>query len=260
MNDKEKTFFTAEELKFVDTTNLPFKYLMKCQLVKIRRFLWGRFFEKQPRRLVWGVREVSDVDGPNDNVRNYLERQIIRGVLKEITKENSFDNACEVGCGYGRVIMVLKEFAKNVVGFERESHLVEIGRGLLPEIKFYNCNSIDNLRQYDKSLFDLVLTDTVLQHLTDEFCKKVLTEIKTIAPQGYVLLIEKTEAIRVTKNIIDGNQFISIARPVELYKEWMRPYELITTKPLILENTYSNKSPGTCMLFRSPNFGINKKS
>ncbi len=252
MNSNELKYFSEHELfSLPDATALPFTYLFKCMLVKIRRKLWGRFADKNTR-FVWTINTVSDVDGPAANVRNYIERQTIRSLLRDIKGQDLLRSACEIGCGYGRLTMVLKEFAKNVSGFEREKHLVDLAQRLLPDIKFYQVDGINNIDPNKVGFFDLVMVCAVLQHLTDEYCRSVISTMKKLTPDGYILIIEKTEAISVTENVTKGNEFISRARPVELYEEWMKPYALIKKKERVLENTYFNKHPGTCMLFKAP--------
>jgi len=157
-----------------------------------------------------------------------------------------------VGCGYGRLTMVLKEFAQKVAGFEREKNLVDIARPLLPAIEFYHVESLDKISESGMQPFDFTMTCTVLQHLTDDFCQKVIEEIKRIAPNGHVLLIEKTEPIAITTNIKDGASFISRDRAIETYTRLMSPFRLVATAKRLVEPTYYNPHPGTCMLFRSP--------
>lgn len=251
MNRNEMKFFKEKELLLPDATALPLGYLVKALFIKIRRHLWGKWKDRNAR-IVWTTAGVSDAFGPVDNVRNYLERQTIRSIMNEITSKRKILSACEVGCGYGRLIMVLKEFANRVVGFEREPYLVDIAKMLLPDMEFCQCDSLDQISQMSKGPFDFVMACTVLQHLPDEFCRSVIEEIKKVAPTGYILLIEKTEAVKVTENISDANKFISRARPVKVYEDWMSPFILVKTRERVLENTYDNKSPGTCMLFKSP--------
>jgi 2-polyprenyl-3-methyl-5-hydroxy-6-metoxy-1,4-benzoquinol methylase len=248
MNQNEIKFFTENELFLYDAAALPFSYLLKSMFVKIRRNLWGRYCDKNTR-MVWTVSAVSDAMGPADNVRNYLERQTIRSILSDIVKDEPILSACEVGCGYGRLIMVLNEYADTVVGFEREPHLVEVAKRLLPNIEFCQCDSLDKINQI-KGPFDFAMTWTMLQHLADDNCRSVISSIKHMVPNGYVLISEKTEQVSVTRNIADGNQFISRARSVETYEEWMKPYILVQTIDSNVEPTYFNKSPGTCMVFK----------
>jgi SAM-dependent methyltransferase len=251
MNQKELKYFKGEELSFYDTTSLPIGYLVKTLFIKMRRRVWGKFADKKAR-FAWTVSAVSDASGPVDNVRNYRERQTIRSIISGISGERAIGSACEVGCGYGRLTMVLEEFAKKTVGFEREPHLVDIARSLLPNISFYQVDSLDKLSSLDSGPFDLVMTCTVLQHLTDKFCVSVLDEIKKIAPAGYLLLIEKTKESRTTDNIHNGDVFISRARTSEMYARMMEPYTLISVSDRVVEPGYGDMPPGTCMLFKSP--------
>lgn len=248
MKNDELKFFTEKELSFYDATSLPVAYLLKCMFVKLRRKL--SFMNKRgDNRFVWTATAVSDATGPTDNVRNYFERKNIRSILAEISKEYRIKSACDIGCGYGRLTMVLGEFAQKVVGFEREPHLVSIARSLLPEQEFLQVDSLNLIDQREEDRFDLAMTCTVLQHMTDDSCRNILDIIKRIA-DPYILIIEKTESVSTTENVLDGDEFMSTARPVSLYEEWLKPFRLIMKRERILEATYFNKSPGTCMLFK----------
>lgn len=250
MNQNEIKFFSENELSLYDAAALPFSYLLKSMFVKIRRRLWGRYFDKTAR-MVWTIQAVSDAIGPADNVRNYLDRQTIRSLISEIVKDVPILSACEVGCGYGRLTMVLKEYVSRVVGFEREQHLVTIARNMLPELEFYQCPSLGEIPNVYEGSFDFAMTWTVLQHLTDEVCQNVIYAMKKLVPCGYILLSEKTIDISTTRNTTDGRKFISRARSVKIYEQWMKPYILVRTIDSNVEPTYFNKSPGTCMLFKS---------
>lgn len=254
MNQKELKYFNNKQLRYYDTTALPLDVLLKSIFLKIRRRTWGKVFDKGSR-LVWTVDMISDAVGPFANVRDYRERKTIRSILDTIRKDYPINSACEVGCGYGRLIMVLEEYAKKVVGFEREQHLVDIAKELLSTVDFCKVDSLDKLSSFGKGEFDFVMTCTVLQHLTDELCQSVLNEIKKIAPKGHVLLIEKVEDHYTTENFTDGDSFISRARSKETFSKWMHPYTLISASKRIVEPGYFNPNVGECMLFRSPLLG-----
>ncbi len=255
MNQKELNYFQKMQLRFYDITALPLGVLLKAIALKIRRRTWGSIFDKGSR-LVWTAEMVSDAVGPFANVRDYRERRTIRSILEAIRQNYPINSACEVGCGYGRLIMVLEEYAGKVVGFEREAHLLEIAKELLPTIDFCKVDSLDNLSSFGKGQFDFVMTCTVLQHLTDALCRSVLEEIKRIAPKGHVLLIEKAEDNFTTRNVRDGNSFISRARSKETYAQWMAPYKLVSVSKRVVEPGYINPNVGECMLFRSPILGV----
>jgi hypothetical protein len=132
MNLTEFQLFSEKERALPDASALPTLYLLKCLLLKLLR----KIPRNQKARMVWTVDAVSDAHDHTATVRNYLEQKTIRQILSEMTQGRRLGRACEVGCGYGRVIMVLKEFADYVKGFERERHLVEIAGSLQPILNF----------------------------------------------------------------------------------------------------------------------------
>lgn len=249
MNLKELKFFKALELEWPDCTGVPASLLMKALWVKLRRKLVGRWADRGAR-FVWTTTTVSDAYGPADNVRNYRDRRTIRTVLSEIARQRPLRRACELGCGYGRVIMVLKEFAEFVKGFEREAHLVTVAQSLLPDIVFEEVGSLADIG--DETPYDVAMTFTVLQHLTDADAREVCETMKRLAPAGHILCVEKTENIATTANTEDGARFISQARPIEIYADFMHPFRLVRVQNRVVEPTYFNTRPGSCMLFASP--------
>ncbi len=250
MNSNEIKYFKAQDFTKYDATEFPFWYLVKVLLVKIRRRLLGKILDRNAR-IVWTPTAVTDAFGAEDNVRNYVERKHLRKLIGFVKERYPIRTACEVGCGYGRVVMALSEFADEVTGFEREKLLVDMASHAMPWIEFVNVPSLDQVGLVAKKKYDFVLTNAILQHMNDEFCQKVLDQIRLIAPEGHVLIIEKTESISVTENTSNNARFLSRARPVEMYQKMMEPYSLVKTWPRVLEPTYFNKNPGTCMLFRS---------
>ena len=253
MDYKEYKLLSKRGNNLRDITGLPMRHILESLLIKVRRKTYGRILKKyveKENRLLWTVSAISDADGPSANVRNYLEQKTIREVLTDLTQGRKIARACEIGCGYGRVIMVLKEFADYVKGFERETHLVEIASSLIPEIEFERVESLKYIQEREP--YDFVMTCAMLQHLTDAFASDVCKIMKQLAPKGYILCIEKTEPISITENTENGNQFISRNRSVEAYQELMLPYKLVETRERIVEPTYFNSRPGKCMLFVSP--------
>lgn len=231
-----------------DATLFSARELVSALFVKAGRRL--QRVVSPPSRLTWTTRGVSDTDGPAANVRNYLERRTLRDILTKAADGKKMKRACEVGCGYGRLVMVLKEFADEAVGFEREPHLGDIARFLLPDVSIVRVESLDALP--DPGPMDFAMTVSVLQHLTDERATKVCAEMRRLVPRGHVLIVEKTEAHSVTENTTNEAEFISRARPVELYEKMMAPYKLVHTQPRRLEPGYRQPNPGVCMLFKAP--------
>lgn len=243
-------FDKYQPIQYVNIMEYPYGYILKTLLRKIkRRILLSLGISPPETRMVWNIAAVSDADGATANVRNYIEQLTLRRILKEFYGGKTLKRACEIGCGYGRVIMVLKEFADQVKGFEREPELVETAAALLPDVEFERIETITNIP--DTEPFDFAMTSTILQHLTDDDARGACRELRRMVPAGYVLLIEKTEEYRVSENQTDGTQFLSRARPVETYEEFMAPYKLVKTYERVVETTYSNPKPGMCMLFKS---------
>ncbi|GAC1572941.1 MAG: hypothetical protein NVS3B20_04760 [Polyangiales bacterium] len=203
-----------------------------------------------PARHVWGVSHVTDNSGPACNVRNYLEHRDLRRCLREATWGATLGRACEVGCGYGRVIMVLEEFAREVVGFEREEHLLADARKLLPTIRFEKTDDLGALDAPDGS-FEFAMTFTVLQHLGEGLARRVLGELKRLVPKGHILLVEETDVAIEEGNRAKAEAGYTTGRSVETYVEWMKPYRLVTTFPRQIEPGYPRANVGAYMLFSS---------
>lgn len=249
MNENETRFFSSDELRQPDLTRFPARLLLKSLAVKIRRRLLGPVLDRNAR-MVWTRDAVSDADGPAAAVRNYLEHETIRRILREITGGAKLRRACELGCGYGRVIMVLQEFAEVTKGFEREEELVRIARSLQPGVTFECVPALTKVPIDDQ--YDLAMICTVLQHLTDDEARRVCEVMRGLAPRGHVLIIEKTEPYLITENTTDGKQFLSRARTVETYQSFMQPFRLSSVTDRVLEPANANPRPGSCMLFVSP--------
>ena len=72
----------------------------------------------------WSFGHVVDADLPALAARTYREHADLRSHLRRLTDGRPLSAACELGCGYGRVIPVLAEFAVRAVGFERQSEFL----------------------------------------------------------------------------------------------------------------------------------------
>lgn len=222
-----------------------------------------RFLLRHPRRAWHSVRQgkglstrfVFSVDnvapqGPVGNAIAYHDRRVIRECLAEITREAKLARALEVGCGYGRLIMVLAEFAPEVIGVEREAHLVATARSLLPDVDVRQQDTILRLPTIADASVDFAMTFTVLQHMVDEDVQAVLGEIRRVVrPGGWVLLAEKVEPGNETDRADDRTLYLSKHRPVDVYAAWMRPFALASTRPRPAPPAW-NRNSGTVMLFR----------
>ena len=202
-------------------------------------------------RHVWTVAEVADAAGPSANLRNYLEQRDLRRCLAAAAAVRPISRACDVGCGYGRLTMVLTEVASEVVGFERESAFVQEASRLLPAVEFLQVASLLRLPKPIGS-FDFAMTFTVLQHMRDSEARDTLTEIKRVAQGGFVLLTEETDPSFMDGGADDNEAGLTMGRSEQTYVEWMKPYEQILRFPRQIEPGYPRDDVGTFMLFSDP--------
>jgi SAM-dependent methyltransferase len=199
----------------------------------------------------WTFDDVVDVNYPAFALRTYLEQADVRAYLRRISASRRIESACEIGCGDGRITVVLCEFASRVVGFERQPEFVEEARRLHPNIEVRQVNSLSELPETDNA-FDVVLTFTVLQHLTHTAVVQAIAEIKRLVrPSWFVLLCEETDTSHVTGDLNDEGGRCPIGRSIRTYAQLLAPYQLITTSPRRIEPNYPRLDVGTYMLFQS---------
>ncbi len=232
--------------------SLNVKDLIYIVLSKSARRL--TFWNSRSRRFVWTYGAVADASGPELILRNYLEQRDLRKYLQYIRASSTIRRVADIGCGFGRLEMLLGEFAGEVVGFEREAQLVETARVLLPipGISFVQTENLAELPSEDLA-FDLVLIVTVLQHLTDAKATAVIEEAKRITSRGgWVLLCEQTDESDILGNIASESELIQRGRSIAIYESLMKDFSLIKSSERINEPTYARKKIGSYMLFRKP--------
>lgn len=201
-------------------------------------------------RAVWQMEHVVDVREAAFALRTYREHQDTRALLSRIAPPERRGSACEVGAGYGRMTVVLTEFFDTVVGFEREGHFAADARRLMPDIQFVEISTVAQLPSDDER-FDLVLTFTVLQHLTDARAADAAREIaRILRPGGHLLICEETDPAMRDGDMDEGRAMCTIGRPVEAYAALFPGMTLLETRPRRIEPTYPRPDVGTYMLFR----------
>lgn len=204
-----------------------------------------------PSRAVWSQALVVDVRDAAFAARTYREHADTRALLAAALGSGRVAAACEVGAGYGRMTVLLTEFADRVLGVEREQHFAAEAAALYPAVTFAQVAALSSLPLQPASV-DLLLTFTVLQHLIEPVAAAAASEIvRALRPGGHVLLCEETDPAHRDGAIDDPNGICTIGRPVPHYQELLRPLRLLTTKPRRIEPTYARPDVGTYMLFRS---------
>jgi SAM-dependent methyltransferase len=205
-----------------------------------------------PDRTVWQQEHVVDVRDAAFAARTYLEHADVRALLTRALGAGRLRWACEVGSGYGRMSVVLTEFADAVVGLEREPHFVREAAELLPAISFVNVQALTHL-PVRTAVVDLVLTFTVLQHLTDPVVEAAAREIvRILKPGGHLLMCEESDPLHRDGAFEDPNGSCTIGRPVSRYESLFASLDLLATQPRRIEPTYPRPDVGTYMLFHKP--------
>jgi SAM-dependent methyltransferase len=203
-----------------------------------------------PPRVVWQQEHVVDVPQAAFAARTYLEHRDLRALVTAAAGGRRFVSACEIGAGFGRMTVVLTEFADTVVGFERERHFVDEARRLLPDIRFEHVDALSRLPAGDES-FDCVVTFTVLQHLIDRVAAAAVHEMSRIVrPGGLAVICEETDPAHRAGAVDDPNGTCTIGRPVAIYQTMFAGFTLEATRPRRIEPTYPRPDVGTYMVFR----------
>jgi ubiquinone/menaquinone biosynthesis C-methylase UbiE len=136
-------------------------------------------------------------DQYNDPKHNYLDywngrdyenkSEII--ALKRLLKGKHFKNAADIGGGFGRLCIFLKEYADKVTLAEPSQQQLDIGKDYLkdqPDIKMV-LTQADDLKFKDNSL-DLITMIRVMHHLPDP--TKEFSEIKRVLTDDGVFILE----------------------------------------------------------------------
>lgn len=200
-------------------------------------------------RYVYGIENVAP-QGPLGHAVVYHDHHLLRQVLAEVAAVRKIRRALEVGCGYGRVLLVLGELADEVIGIEREPELAATARQLVPDAQIIQQPSIVDLAGIADGSCDFSMTFTVLQHMIDDDVRQVLAELKRVtAAGGFVLLTEKVAPGDETAHHDDRTRFLSKHRPVAVYERWMAPFALVSTRPRPAPAAW-NRNSGTAMLFQ----------
>jgi SAM-dependent methyltransferase len=188
-------------------------------------------------------------------LRTYLEQRDVRELCASIGSPLPVASACDIGCGFGRLTPVLTEFAEQVVGFERETELLNIARSLQPSIDFRPIESLRRLPA-DPASFNLGLVFTVLQHVPEPEVTAVIDELRRIVrPDGHLLLCEETDATLEAGDRSAAHLGYTCGRPVTIYETWLAPWTLVATRRRSIEPGYPRPDVGTYMLFAGPNSG-----
>lgn len=136
--------------------------------------------------LLRGVLDPADVGGRRNRYFHLLHEYVLRRALQRSPLE--FDRALDFGCGTGRFLPLLAEFAQSV-------HAVDISAGMVEAAKMYHRLFADSIQQcsgdalpFPDNYFDLVLSFCVLSVTAREVIRPSLRELARVSTDGATLL------------------------------------------------------------------------
>jgi ubiquinone/menaquinone biosynthesis C-methylase UbiE len=146
---------------------------------------------KSPKKV---VRKADQYDDPEHNYQDYwqgreYEHAAEEMAIKRLLRGKKFENAVDVGGGYGRLSKYLTKFAKKVTLAEPSQQQLDIGKLYLkdtPQVERKHLQAAD-LKMPDSSV-DLVLVVRVLHHLPDPAPE--LNEIARVLKHGGTFILE----------------------------------------------------------------------
>lgn len=200
----------------------------------------------------WTPENVTAQRRPEAMARSYMEFRQLNEVLDLVPVDGT---AADIGAGFGRMCLVLRDRFEVVTGYERDPDLVDAARRILPDVEFAQVASLTEIPAASQS-FDFAMTFTVLQHIDRGEAKRVIAEAKRITrPDGYVLIVEDTDPTYEKHGKVSSH--FTYGRSVRWHREQMSPFTLthVSRRPNEAGFKYQGKPKpyaGHYMLFAGP--------
>src|SRR5574337_2209768 len=97
------------------------------------------------RKVVGSINAEGDAYWPAVIRRTYFEQRTLSNFIRAQLGGNSVKSGVEFGCGYGRMLPVLSEFADEVMGIERDAELAAIASSLRPTYDIRQVQSFEKV-------------------------------------------------------------------------------------------------------------------
>lgn len=151
------------------------------------------------------TKKADQYNDPKHNYKQYWEGREYENAAEELAirrllKNRSFKNAVDVGGGYGRLCILLEEFAKKVTLAEPSKQQLDIAKDYLKGHKNIDRKLMqaDDLRFKDESV-DLVTMIRVMHHLPDPSLE--FSEIARILNDNGVFILEIANLAHIRNRI-----------------------------------------------------------
>ena len=113
----------------------------------------------------------------------FLDGKPFTPYIPTLTLPSPIDGVLDFGCGLGRNFPYLKAIASRVVGFDLPEMIARC-RAAAPAGADVLSSDWDAVRGMP---FDLVFASLVLQHVPEDWCRRVIDDFSTMAPATYLL-------------------------------------------------------------------------
>lgn len=177
-------------------------------------------------------KKANQYDDPSFNYLHYwdgrdYENQSERIALKRLLKGKHFKHAADVGGGYGRLCVFLKDYADKVTLAEPSQQQLDIGKDFLKGEKDIDMvlTQSDDLKLKDKSL-DLITVIRVMHHLPEPAAS--FAELKRVLTDDGIIILEianNTHARNRLKYLLKGKKLPT--EPVDIRSKKNRTDEEI---------------------------------
>lgn len=115
---------------------------------------------------------------PHISAKDYYDYKLLGSTLPNV----KFQNALDLGCGYGRRTGWINEFAAETTGIDPNNEAVDEARACYPHLRFH-VGAVQKL-PFDDQSFDLICTFVVLQHVPPDVIEVACSEMRRVLKQG----------------------------------------------------------------------------
>jgi SAM-dependent methyltransferase len=123
-----------------------------------------------------------------------LEYMTYLSFIVDIIRQYEIESLCDIGCGDGRLINMIKQFIPNITGVDISEQALAFARAFNPGINFL-CEDIRNL----SGSYEWITLVEVLEHIPDADVTKIISNIARLIKDDGTLLIT-VPTINVPKN------------------------------------------------------------
>lgn len=178
-----------------DPSRIP-PYLSRKTLGKIfprsRWATWGLNVIKRDGLVTF--RNGNFVAGPENRpefcARQYHELSTLSAAIRRYIDGETVSAALEIGCGYGRLTPWIAGFVDEMHAIDPDEWALEQVERLYPEIATEQKTA--GSMSFPEDRFDLVVSWTVLQHVSEEDIERTTTRINEVLGPGCIALITES--------------------------------------------------------------------